>query len=166
MPTNNFCREEKSGDLLFHYRYNDMINKIQGENLRPYIAVDFGTPAKKLEDQDPDRYFGRMHNVHVYGDHLFFSFDRLTGMGELMDVYHFYTRLSAPDPVVYRLDIQHPAQTPISLFPEVLAVSGGKFIFQIVPGELPDGAFDSLRDTAYGTRTAAANPLLVLYDLD
>lgn len=163
-PTNNFSKNEKSDELIFHYQYNDTIYKIQKDSIVPFIAFDFGK-KEKLEDINTESYKGRIHNVHFYGDHLFFSFSHAFGNEKPYEGYNCYISLKNSQMTVYTFNIIHDEKMIVSPLPEIVNISKGKLIYQIVPGEFPEKVFDRLKETSFGIVNSESNPILVLYNL-
>lgn len=163
-PTNNFSKNEQSDDLIYHYQYNDTIYKIRKDSIIPFIAFFFGK-SEKLDEIDTESYKGRIHNVHLYGDHLFFSFSHAFGNGMPYEGYNCYISLKNSEMTIYTFNIIHDERTIVSPLPEIVNISKGKLIYQIVPAQFPEKVFNKLKETTFGTITSESNPILVIYNL-
>ncbi len=164
LPTNNFSKNEKNNESIFHYQYNDTIYKIQKDSITPFIALDFGK-NKESEDINTDNYKGHIHNVHLYGDHLFFSFNHASSNNMPYEGYNCYISLKNSKMKIYTFDVVHDEKTIVSPLPEIINISKGKLIYQIVPSELPDNIFNKLRETSFEVVNSESNPILILYNL-
>ncbi|MDD3039913.1 6-bladed beta-propeller [Bacteroides sp.] len=163
-PTNNFSKNEKNGELIFHYQDNDTIYKIQEDSILPFIALEFGK-NEELKGGDVESSKGHIHDVHLYGDHLFFSFshalkDKMPYVG-----YNCYISLKNSEMTVYDFNVVHDEKILVSPLPEIVNISKGKLIYQIVPGEFPEKVFDRLKETSLGFMNNESNPVLILYNL-
>lgn len=163
-PTNNFSKNEKSDELIFHYPYKDTIYKIQQDSIIPFIAFDFGE-NEKPEEINTEVYKGRIHHVHLYGNHLFFSFSHALGNKMSYEGYNGYISLKNSEMTIYTFHIAHDERTIVSPLPEIVNISKGKLIYQIVPGEFPEEVFNRLKEATWGTINGESNPILVLYNL-
>ena len=164
LPTNNFSKNEKSDELIFHYQYNDTIYKIQKDSIIPFIALDFGQ-NEKLEDINTESYKGHIHNIHLYGDYLFFSFSYGSKNGMPYEGYNCYISLKSSETIIYTFNILHDEKTIVSPLPEIVNISKGKLIYQIVPGIFPEKVFNKLKKASFGIVNSESNPILVLYSL-
>lgn len=162
IPTNNFSLDEKNTKLIFHDPYNDTIYTVNKDSIIPFIAMDFGEGAK-TNDLETEIYKGRIHNVHLYGNHLFFSFSHSSGPDKPYIVYQCYISLKERNVTVYTFHVLHDEKTIITPLPEMINISKGKLIYQIVPGEISGVSFT--KETPYGIVRGDANPILVLYNL-
>lgn len=161
-PTNNFSKDEKNNEWIFHYQDNDTIYKMLKDDIVPFVAIDFGE-NNKIENSKTEHYKGHIHRVHLYGDHLFFSFNHSFGLNKPFIEYTCYLSLKNPTPIIYTYNIIHDKRTVIAPLPEIINISKGKLIYQIVPGELPDELF--AKELPYGKINGDSNPILVLYNL-
>jgi len=78
------------------------------------------------------KYDGKIHNVFSYGDNLFFSFSCYPD-NEMQGRYA-YINFNSPNPVVYYLKIKHSNELAVQPLPDILGLSKGKLIYQIIPG--------------------------------
>lgn len=163
-PTNNFSKNEKTNELIFHYQYNDSIYKIQKDSIIPFIALDFGQ-KENLKDLDTENYKGRIHNVHLYGDHLFFSFSNASGNNKTYEGYNCYISLQTSEMTIYTFNVIHDDKTIVPPLPDIINISKGKLIYQIVPNEFPEKVFTRLKGTSLESINSDSNPILVLYNL-
>lgn len=164
LPTNNFSKNEKSDELIFHYQYNDTIYKIQRDSITPFIALDFGK-NENSDNANSNNSNGHIHNVHLYGDHLFFSFNHASKDGMPYEEYNCHISLKKSEIIIYTFNIIHDERTIVSPLPEVVNISKGKLIYQIVPGELPEQVFNKLKESTFGNINSESNPILILYNL-
>lgn len=160
-PSNNFFLDEKKNELIFHSPYNDTIYVIEKDSIIPFIAIDFGKD-RKIKDPDSETYIGRIHNVYLYGEHLFFSFNHSLGIEKPLTKYTCYISLKKKKATVFTFHIIHDNETIIMPLPEIVNISKGKLIYQIVPGEI---GLSFVKETPYGTIDGDSNPILVLYNL-
>ena len=126
--------------------------------------ADFGR-KETVEDINTEVYKGRIHNVHLYGDHLFFSFSHALRNDIPYEGYNCYLSLKNSEINIYTFNIVHDEKTIVSPLPEITNISKGKLIFQIIPGELPETVFNRLKGTSFGNVNSQSNPILVLYNL-
>ncbi|GAB6011594.1 6-bladed beta-propeller [Viscerimonas tarda] len=173
MPTNYFTENEK-GEYFFHARYEDVIYKIDGDTLKSFITLNFGQNKNPYNDinsaefrsfVEKSNYLGRIRDVYMYENKLFFSFSDFHGLNEQETIYHAFIDLNQPQitPLIYR-DVRHFEDIPVSPLPEIINISEGKLIYQIIPGILPEKAISSL--TKYSNDISSeSNPILVIYNL-
>jgi hypothetical protein len=174
MPSNHFIENEK-GEYFLHVQYKDTIYKINGDRLHPFIALNFGQNKNPYNDINSTKfhsfieksdYLGRITNVHLYKNQLFFSFSDFHGLNRQETIYHAYIDLnqSKIKPLIYSFNIQH-FDVPVSPIPDIINLCNGKLIYQIIPEILPDKALLSLKK--YDNNISSdSNPILVIYDLN
>ncbi|MDR2145646.1 MAG: 6-bladed beta-propeller [Tannerella sp.] len=165
--TNYFSPNEKTNDVLFHFPYQDMIYKITDKTLEPFLHIDFGNRKNTRDiyskDFQSSEYDGKIHNVYAYGDHLFFSFVCFPN-GE-MKIFHVYINLNDSVPTIYWINIKQPSEIVVQPLPEIIGLSRGKLIYQIIPDR--EGIVKRLNSTFENiTFDLESNPILVLYTLN
>ncbi len=176
LMTNNFETNEKTEDVFFHYCYDDIIYKIEEGKLNPYIDIDFGDQKApynydKTEELDEkmitNSYLGQIHNLYAYGEHLFFSFYRHETNKATFNEYQVYISTKTGDCTVCQYDIKHSDEITISPIPNIVGISDGKLIYQIIPDILPPNLIGRLNDMMPDNKVVAedSNPVLVLYKL-
>ncbi|MDR2557169.1 MAG: 6-bladed beta-propeller [Bacteroidales bacterium] len=170
--TNNFSLINDG--FLFHRPYSDIIYKIKGEEVKPYIHIDFGKSGIAYKNIKPEQlfnvventdYIGKLQHVYLDGDNLFFSFGEYSG-NNIINSYHCYTSLNHINPVIYTYKIKHNKRIIVDPLPEILNASRSTLIFQLNPNILPEVVLDRFKNTEYEqVITAESNPVLILYKL-
>ena len=79
--------------------------------------------------------------------------------------YNCYISLKNSKIKIYTFDVVHDEKTIVSPLPEIINISKGKLIYQIVPSELPDNILNKLRETSFEVVNSESNPILILYNL-
>lgn len=173
--TNNFSFNTKNDEVLFHYPYDDNIYILKNDSLLPFICIDFGDKkgpynyydkSENLEDKMYlNDYLGEIHNLHTYGEHLFFSFYRRRASDPNIDNYNVYISTKEQNVKIFQYDIKHPNEIKISPLPKIINISNNKLIFQIIPEILSPSLFDELSDMIPEDIKPDSNPILVVYQL-
>lgn len=179
-PTNNFFHDEDKG-LFFHYPNEDIIYRIDGEKLEPYLYVDFG-PKKNpytdinslqyLDCVERNEYIGNINNLYIHGDKLFFQFSEHFGRNNTrIQSYYAYSSISDLKTTLYEVNLKHSENIPISPLPDIIGLSMNKLIFQINPNILNNDRLMELINKmvqTYGYTTKIdfeSNPILIMYEL-
>jgi hypothetical protein len=125
-----------------------VIYKIEDTEIIPFLAFDFGSGKNPydinfrrfVEEFDHLEYTGQINNLYRYGNKLFFLFKHTTGIGidKPIEIYSAYMSLDELNPVIYQLGIKHSPEIKIQPLPEILGLSKGKLIFQLLPGLLSE----------------------------
>ena len=168
---NNFSTDEK-GDIIFYVTYKDVIYKIEGEELVPFVEIDFG--QKKPEDINTEEfrtffhdgsYLGAISNVHFYKNKLFFSFADFKGMGKPYNSYRVFVDFNTSEKksVIY-IDGKHFDNVPVDPIPEIVSLTDNKLVYQIVPDMYPEAAIEKIREY-FPDISSDSEPILVFYNL-
>jgi len=104
---------------------------------------------------------GKINNVYCYGNNLFFSFIR--SMNNTINTYNVYINFDDPMPIVYKINIKYSSSIPVQPIPEILGLSQGKIIYQILP--YYEVIFKKLQ-SVFEDLTIESNPILVFYNLN
>ncbi|GCB33788.1 hypothetical protein KGMB02408_07330 [Bacteroides faecalis] len=98
------------------------LNQTYKDNIAPFIALDFGK-NKESEDINTDNYKGHIHNVHLYGDHLFFSFNYASSDKIHYEGFNCYISLKNSKMKIYTFNVVHDEKTIVSPLPEIKNIS-------------------------------------------
>lgn len=178
--SNNFSTNEK-GELFFHYPYEDVIYKLDGTKLEPYVRIDFGarknpyTDIRKEDYSDfvqRNEYAGKIRNVFIYGDRLFFSFIKTYGKENgRVDLYHAFAQLGNTNAIVYMTGMKHAEEITVQPLAELLGLSEGKLIYQLNPNIMNKVLIERIKEmnpmknALYNNISQESNPILVVYKL-
>lgn len=175
LPTNNFTRNEVDKQLIYHYSYSDTVYVIDSLCIKPFLFVDFGKDKNTLDIHSTQfyekhkslEYIGRIHNLYMYGDKLFFSFYHIHGLEKPLDTYNVYISLNKGTCIVYQ-QMNHTDEIKLSPLPKIIGISNGNLIYQIIPGIIPDNILQKqLKGTQYNNLiTTDSNPILIMYSLN
>jgi hypothetical protein len=165
IASNPFSVKE-NGEAFFHEPYNNVLYRIVGENIEPYLEFIF-TGRKNREEVDgknPFQSTALLLNVHSYKNHLFFQFSEPQEK-DALTIRNCYIDLNNLEPVVFAAYDNLCKDIPLPSFSSILALSDSKLVFQIVPGIFPEEMFERFKATSLNDITHESNPVLVLYNL-
>lgn len=77
-----------------------------------------------------------------------------------------FISLKTSEMTIYTFNVIHDDRTIFSSLPDVIYISNGKFIYQIVPGEFTEKVFTILKGTSLESINSDSNPILVLDKLN
>ncbi|MDR0506067.1 MAG: 6-bladed beta-propeller [Dysgonamonadaceae bacterium] len=172
--SNNFTENEKQ-ELFYHYSYSDTIYKMENNKPVPFIAIDFGNKKNPVQNMNTEsfkkqiesgEYVGRINNVYVYNEKIFFSFSDFHGFGKPSIPYHCMVTADVNNiqSIVYNR-IAPPKEVPVDHSSEILGLSSGKLIYQIIPGILPEKVLNLLKNAGFENLESDSNPVLIVYKL-
>jgi hypothetical protein len=178
--SNNFSTNERN-EIFFHYPYEEVLYRIEGTKLNPCLYIDFGSRKNPFRDIRKENYSGfiqrneyagKIRNVFMHGDKLFFTFMESYGKeNNRVDIYHVFARLEDLSAIVYTTGMKHAEEITVQPLSELLGLSEGRLVYQLNPNIMPDGLIEKIKEmnpvkkALYNNISQESNPILVLYRL-
>ena len=173
-------RKEKSffwGDsvALFASSYMNTIYKIAGDEITPYVKINFldnkadesndMTKTKFFQKIAEENYIGYVKDVYQVNSYLFFSFNR-NNAGDTSSEFHVCYNMDSRDVDIYDFSLLHDSRIPVSPSSNIIGVYGDGVIFSLDISALPDFLLKKLKEnTGLENLNNISNPILILYDV-
>lgn len=173
--------DEKSffwGDsiALFASPYMNTIYKIAGDEIAPYVKINFlDNKADERDDMTMPEFFqkiaeegyiGGIKDVYQVNSYLFFSFNR-NNTGNSISEFNVCYNMDSQDADIYDFSLLHDSRMPVFPSSNIKGVYRDGVIFCLDISALPDFLLKKLKEsTGLEDLDNSSNPILILYDVD
>lgn len=161
---------KNSRDILFHYGYNDTIYKIEGEQVKPHIEVDFG--LRKVADSDVvntrtiqdyqqklyasgTTYLGNINNLMLNDTKLIYRFGEIK-LNELTPSYYGEIDLNNGESLFYKAIA---SDYPFGF--SIIAMQSDYSLGIIYPYGLSDATIKYFKEQHGKDVSTSSNPILI-----
>lgn len=170
VPNEDLHFVRNPNNVLFHYGYNDTIYSIDGEQVKPYINIDFG--ERKISNSDAPKaktikefqnilyfsnntYLGNINNMMSNGNKLIFQF-RDIKMNEFVQNYYGEIDLNKRESFFYKAIA---SDYPFSF--SIIGIQKDFYLGIIYPYKLSESSNSYFKENHNKNVSTMSNPILI-----